>query len=1098
MRPLSLVSVLFLTLCGSLAAQDIDPALLAGMSARSIGPAGMSGRVAAIAIAKSDPDTLYVGAATGGVWRSRDGAVTFEPVFDDQPVHAIGAIAVNPHDSLDIWVGTGEGNLRNSASVGNGVYRSRDGGATWRHLGLENTERIHRVILDPRDANVAWVAALGKAWGENPERGVFKTTDGGETWRRVLYVDERTGAGELVADPEHPDHLLCSMWQYRRWPYFFRSGGPSSGVYASHDGGENWTRLGESEGFPSGPIGRVGLAFAPSDSRIVYALVEAAHSVLLRSSDGGRSFATVNRSSDVAPRPFYFNDLRVHPTQPDRLYSLDFTIRESIDGGRSFGSLSGAGSIHGDFHAMEFDPRDPRHVLVGDDGGVGETRDGGTTFRFVENLPLAQFYHVAVDDAVPYHVYGGLQDNGSWRGPSDVWRAGGIRNHEWFQVGDGDGFDVQPVPGSSTVGYSMAQGGYLMRFDLDKRSQRLIRPPPTTSGDRLRFNWNAGIATDPFDPNVVYYGSQFVHRSRDRGETWETISADLTTDDDRWQRQADSGGLTPDQTAAENHCTIMAIAPSAVERGVIWVGSDDGRLHVTRDGGANWTSVEKNVPGVPANTWIPHIEASKFAGGEAFVVFDDHRRSNLATYVYRTTDYGQTWTSLAHEGLRGYALVVEQDPVKREMLWLGTEFGLWLSLDTGARWMPWKHGLPTASVMDLVTHPREHDLVIATHGRALFVIDDVRPLRELTPQVATAPLTLFPIADARQHTIANDTGGFGFGAAEFRGASRAYGALLTFYVSSDDLPLPDSKAEKARKEVLRTANPLTWGPEKDPALAQVESDERAIPAQPKEPEIKKARLRIADATGRIVRTLEVPIVRGLNRAVWDLGRDAAKRPRIATEPERDATRESGPQVAPGEYSATLSFGGHESKQAVRILADAVQGVSAEGLAKREAALTAVHSLFESATKHSERIRELNAELDRIMAIVNRRAAAKKTGAAESEEKPATEPDDPLLAAALDAKRKLAEIERRLWQAQPPKGIIEDESVLAKIFEAYESLAGSIEAPSPTHEIRIEIARSKLETWQTAFREVQSTLVGPFATLVRDRGLGAFEATVDEK
>jgi len=424
----------------------VDPDLLAGLKARSIGPATMSGRIASIESSAANRDLVFVGTATGGLWRSVNGGLTFEPVFDDEPVASIGAVALDPSNPDAVWVGTGEGNPRNSVSVGNGIYKSLDGGRTWQHLGLEKTERIHRVIVHPRDSRVAWAAAMGQAWGENPERGVFKTVDGGKTWRKVLYVDERTGCADLVVDPSNPNKLFAAMWDYRRWPWFFRSGGPGSGLFVSYDGGESWKRLTEEDGLPKGDLGRIGLGIAASDPRIVYALVEAKKNALLRSDDGGRSWKTINSDGDVSPRPFYYADLRVDPQDPNRIYRLASGLHVSTDGGKTFELLAAFREVHPDHHAMWIDPEDPRHILEGNDGGVYESRDRGASWRFVANLPVPQFYHVRYDMAVPYNVYGGLQDNGSWKGPSDVWENGGIRNHHWQEVGFGDGFDTVPDP----------------------------------------------------------------------------------------------------------------------------------------------------------------------------------------------------------------------------------------------------------------------------------------------------------------------------------------------------------------------------------------------------------------------------------------------------------------------------------------------------------------------------------------------------------------------------------------------------------------------------------------------------------------------------
>ncbi|HKV06540.1 MAG TPA: hypothetical protein VJ725_00285, partial [Thermoanaerobaculia bacterium] len=707
------------------AASQMDPSLLAGLKARSIGPATMSGRVAAVDVADSNPDLVYVGTAAGGVWKSVNGGLTWAPTFDDQPVASIGDVQIFQPNPDVVWVGSGEGNPRNSVSIGNGVYRTLDGGLTWQHLGLEKTERIHRVVLHPRDPNVAWIAALGQLWGENPDRGVYRTTDGGRSWKKVLYVDERTGAADLIADPSNPNHLIAAMWDFRRWPWIFRSGGPGSGLYQTWDGGETWKKLTEEDGLPKGNLGRTGLAISHSNPNIIYALVEADKSALLRSDDNGKTWKTVNDDPRTAERPFYYADIKVDPEWPNRLYNLTARLQVSEDSGKTWNGLGRSREIHGDYHDLWINPNDPEHMIAANDGGLGISRDRGETWMFVGNLPVGQFYHVNVDMDRPYNVYGGLQDNGSWRGPSSTREGGGIRSSSWEVVGGGDGFDTSPDPEDSMKGYSMSQGGELVRWDLRSRSATTIRPPDPLPGDgreKLRFNWNAGLAQDPFEPGTIYYGSQYLHKSTDRGDNWTIISPDLTTDDPEKQKGSQSGGLTPDVTAAENHTTIVAIAPSPREKGVLWVGTDDGRLHVTRDGGKTWTSVEKNVSGVPANTWIPHITPSKYDAASAFVVFDNHRRADFAPYVYRTDDWGKTWKSLTTKDVQGYAYKVEQDPVDKDLLFLGTEFGLWVSFDGGARWHRWTHGVPTTSVMDLVVHPRDQDLVIATHGRAMYIV----------------------------------------------------------------------------------------------------------------------------------------------------------------------------------------------------------------------------------------------------------------------------------------------------------------------------------------------------------------------------------------
>ncbi|HYR29853.1 MAG TPA: hypothetical protein VEU30_15390, partial [Thermoanaerobaculia bacterium] len=707
----ALFLLLLLLTTTSLTAQ-IDPQLLSGMRARSIGPASMSGRVAAIDAVESDPEIVWVGAATGGVWKSTNGGLSFTPLFDDQPVAAIGAVAIFQPSPDIVWVGTGEGNPRNSMSVGNGIYKTVDGGKTWQHLGLDKSERIHRIITHPRAPNIAWVAAMGQAWGQNADRGIFKTTDGGKTWTKVLYVNEKTGAADLVIDPTNPNKLFAAMWEYRRWPWFFNSGGPGSGLYVTYDGGASWKKFTEEDGMPKGDLGRIGIAVSRSNPSVVYALVEANKSALLRSDDGGRKWTAVNTEANIASRPFYYADIRVDTEDPNRVYNVHSLISLSTDGGKTFKVLVPFAKVHPDYHALWIDPNDATHLYAGNDGGVAESEDRGSSWRFVATLPLAQYYHIALDNETPYNVYGGMQDNGSWKGPNTTWETAGIRNWDWQEVGFGDGFATVPIPTDPMVGYAMSQEGYLVRWNLRTGERKDIRPPSPDAAVPIRFNWNAAIAVDPFEPDTVYYGSQFVHKSTNRGDAWTTISGDLTTNRKEWQHQGKSGGLTLDVTSAENFTTILTIAPSPIERGVIWTGSDDGRVHVTRDGGETWTSVEANIKGVPANTWVPEIKASRHAAGTAFIVFDDHRRSNWTPYVYRTTDYGKTWTSLVTKTIQGYALSIEQDPVDPDLLFLGTEFGLWVSNDAGRSWLKWKHGFPTVSVMGLAIQPREHDLVI--------------------------------------------------------------------------------------------------------------------------------------------------------------------------------------------------------------------------------------------------------------------------------------------------------------------------------------------------------------------------------------------------
>ena len=1103
MRRTLLVTLAAIVLSAGLSAipltAALDPSLLAGLKARSIGPAAMSGRIAAIESSAANPNIVYAGTATGGVWKSVNGGLSWQPIFDDQPVASIGAVTLDPSNPDTVWVGSGEGNPRNSVSVGNGIYKSLDGGRTWRHLGLEKTERIHRVIVHPTDPNTVWAAAMGQAWGENPERGVFKTVDGGRTWRKVLYVDERTGCADLVADPSNPNKLFAAMWDYRRWPWSFRSGGPGSGIHVSHDGGESWKKLTEEDGLPKGVLGRIGLAIAPSDPRVVYALVEARNNALLRSDDGGRSWKTVNSEGDVSPRPFYYADIRVDPRDPNRLYRLASLLHASSDGGKSFEAIATFREVHPDHHAMWINPADPRHILEGNDGGIYESRDRGASWRFVSNLPVPQFYHVRYDMEVPYNVYGGLQDNGSWKGPSDVWENGGIRNQHWQEVAFGDGFDTVPDPRDSMRGYAMSQEGYLVRYDLRTGERKDIRPAPPAQPDAeddLRFNWNAAIAIDPFAPDTIYYGSQYVHKSTDRGETWTIISADLTTDNPEWQKAAQSGGLTPDVTGAENFTTLVALAPSPIQQGVLWAGSDDGRLHVTRDGGETWTSVEKNFRGVPENTWIPHIHPSSHDAGTAFVVFDNHRRSDWTPYVARTTDFGRTWTSLAGDGrenLRGYALAIVQDPVDPDLLFLGTEFGLWVSLDGGKGWMRFDHGVPTVSVMDLAIHPREHDLIVATHGRGIYIVDDIGPLRSVSRLVSETTqkeaIHLFEIGDAMQHPIAQ-TGSSRFpGAGEFRGQAQPYGALITWSMNVPGLPHPDEEKERERKESERAGRAERDAQEggkplvvDDPPAEEEEAEGR--PGRRDRPKGPEAKIEVLDESGKVIRTFQAPVTQGVNRAAWNLRRDTYRRI-----PRRDVNpffEPAGPEVLPGTYRIRVSYKDHKSaEQTVRVLPDPRYEGRLGGRQANSEAQERAGRIQEALAEAVERINQTRSDVDAVTARLKAREDKERKGREETAPPSPDSPAGALMKSARELRRKLDEVERQLWQPEGTKGIQAETDAENQLTYAMRAIGSSYDAPTPAQLAYLERAEEEAREALAAFNQLFSQDVAAFRARVRE-------------
>ena len=616
-------TLLLLLIQMSLAAQNFSTELLKDMKPRSIGPGGMSGRVTSIDVVHDNTDIMYVGTASGGLWKSESGGVKWEPIFENEATASIGAVAIQQSNPSVIWAGTGEGNPRNSLNGGYGIYRSLDGGHSWDLMGLEKTRHIHRILIDPTNPNIVYVGAIGSPWGAHKERGVFKTVDGGKTWSKVLFSNNNTGVGDMVMDPTNPNKLIVALWEHKREPWFFNSGGEGSGIFITHDAGKTWEKRTEKDGLPEGELGRIGLAIAKNKPTIVYALIEAKKNALYKSTDGGFSFNKVNDKDDIGNRPFYYSDIFVDPQNENRIYSVFTYVNVSEDGGKNFKQLMPAygvdNGVHPDHHAWWIHPSNGNFMIDGNDGGMNITRDGGKTWRFIGNLPVAQFYHIAVDNELPYNVYGGMQDNGSWRGPAYVWRSQGIRNDYWQEISFGDGFDVLPDPDNSRYGWSMSQQGYVNRYDWKTGNNYTVRPIHPDPNIKLRFNWNAAIHIDPFDNNTIYFGSQFVHKSTDKGLTWKLISGDLTTNDPEKQKQNESGGITMDATGAENHTTILVIEPSPMEQNMLWVGTDDGKVHYTQNSGTSWIEVTKNIPKLPKGSWISQIKASNKQRGEALL-----------------------------------------------------------------------------------------------------------------------------------------------------------------------------------------------------------------------------------------------------------------------------------------------------------------------------------------------------------------------------------------------------------------------------------------------------------------------------------------------
>ncbi len=757
-----------------------DSATISGLPARNIGSATMSGRVAAVdAITINGRMTLFVGAATGGVWKSVNGGTTFTSVFDRQPVQSIGAITIDPSNPKVVWVGTGEGWVRNSVSIGDGIYKSTDGGDNWTNVGLGGTEHISKILVDPKNGNNVVACAVGHLWNDSDQGGVYKTSDGGKTWRKVLGgPNPSTGCGGLSASRQDPNTIFASTWDVRRQGWTFRSGGPGSGVFKSTDGGEHWTELTDanSKGLPAKPWGRIALAVAPGKPNVIYAMVESKNSALYRSDDAGQSWTRLDASQFMVWRPFYFANLIVDPKDENKVFKPDLGLLLSVNGGKSFSFVANA---HGDFHDVWIDPTNPNIVFAGDDGGLWRSEDGGTRWKHQLNLPISQFYHVSTDNDDPYHVYGGLQDNSVWIGDSSY--PGGISNAQWENVFGGDGFWAFEDPADPDYVYAESQGGEIGRVNRHTLEVRSIKPFPNYNEKKLRFNWNTPVALSPNEKGTIYIGAQFLFRSRDHGQSWDRISPDLTTNDPEKQKQEESGGVTIDNSAAEMHTSIYSISESPKNGQIIWVGTDDGNVQITRDGAKTWTNVVGNVQGLAPNSWVSTIAASRFDEADAYATFDRHTYGDMAPYAYKTTDYGKTWTSLnlAENGVKGYAHVITEDPVDPSVLYVGTEFGLWISVDDGAHWAQYKgSNFPAVAVRDIVVQPKTSDLVLATHGRGIWIIDNIAPLRSLTPDFMTKNAV---VLDGKAIQYFNSNGGWPQGDEAFVAPERPSDAMITYY-----------------------------------------------------------------------------------------------------------------------------------------------------------------------------------------------------------------------------------------------------------------------------------------------------------------------------
>jgi len=898
---------------------------------RNIGPSIMGGRVSDVEGVPGDLRIVYVGAASGGVWKTVDGGITWKPIFDDQPVSSIGDLALEPGNPEVLYVGTGESNLRNSVSFGNGVYKSTDGGASFRHLGLADTRHISRVVINPRNPERVYVGAFGHAFGPNPERGVFRSLDGGGSWEKVLYIDERHGVADLEIDPQNPNILYAAFWHFERKPWTLESGSESGGLYKSVDGGTTWKKL--EKGLPR-LLGRMGVKVASSRPEIVYALAESREGTLFRSEDRGESFTKVSSDVRIVSRGFYFADLRVDPTNENRLFTLSGSLNLSIDGGKSFERISR--SMHSDYHALWIDPEDPGRMWQGHDGGAGVSYNGGQTWEFVSVLPLGQFYSIFADNREPfYYVGGGLQDNATWYGPSRNGEPFGILPDDWREISNGDGFQAVFHPEEPEVTLTEYQGGRMVRTDNRTREIQFVSPYAPTMGGApasafdVRFNWNAPIVASPRDGMTVYFAGNKVFRTRDFGSTWETLSPDLTTNDP--EKLGSAGGpVWQENTTAEYHCTIVSFAESPADALVLWAGTDDGNLQLSRDGGVSWENVVANVRGVPARSTVSHVEPSRKGPGVAYVSFDRHLLDDLHPYVFRTEDFGKSFVEIGRSlPENAYLWVLREDPKNPDLLYAGTELGLYATRDSGKSWERLHlKNLPTVAVHDLLVHPRDNDLVVGTHGRGLFIFDDATPIQRML-DAADKRAHLFPIRRAVRFQVKPTR--YGIGDKVYVGPNPPYGALVRYFLKEEA------------------------------------------------PEETTLKLEILDEGGALLRTLDdLSRKPGVGRASWDLNLEPPtprkpKPPKAELKKGEEAEAErgpSGPRVPPGRYRARLIVGEESFEESFDVVSNPAAGID-------DSELAAQFRMTKSIWEMQSEINGLLQSLDSLKSqIEDRKSAAK--------------------------------------------------------------------------------------------------------------------------
>ncbi len=939
---LSASAILLTALAFTAHAQSDLESIVGGLEWRELGPTIMGGRVADLAVDESNPAIFYVGTATGGLWRTTSHGAHWEPLFEDQPTSSIGDVTLAPSNSNLIWVGTGEPQNRQSSPWGNGVYKSTDAGRTWTHMGLAETHHIARIVIHPANPDVVYVAAVGHLWGANPERGVYRTTDGGVTWEKVLYVDEHTGAIDMVMDPSDPETLFAAMYQRRRAGYGFDGGGPGSGIYRTFDGGETWNEL--VNGLPEGEKGRIGLEIYRRDGNIVYAIVQARGGQgVYRSTDRGDSWEQLSETNN---RPMYYSQVWIDPNDPDRIYLGGSRLFVSSDGGKTF-TNDGAQDVHLDHHTMWIDPNNSNHMILGGDGGVTATFDRGEHWRQYRNLPIAQFYEIGVDMRDPYHVCGGLQDNGSWCVPTNTRSNQGIRTRDWYNVGSGDGFYTLIDPNDPTLMFAESQGGNLTRVNLTAMERTRIRPVlRTTDAEdeeeeprRYRFNWDTPIVMSAHNSARIYIGANVLLRSTDRGMSWSEISHDLTTQIDR--DTLEIMGVKPsDRTLSQNDGisssgNITAIAESPLNADLLYVGTDDGNVHVTRDGGTNWTEITANFRNLPARTYVTRLVASRANEGTVYAAFDGHRNDDFAPYVFVSDDYGERWESKIAGLPDGWSInAFAEHHRNSNLLFVGNEVGVYFSVDRGESWVRLKNNLPTVPVDDIVIHPRENDLVIGTHGRGIWVMHDITPLEELSPTTLASASHLFTTQTATSYNLYTPQG---WTPAVYAAPNPPQGARIRYYLKDDLATTPAVVAANGNG-----------------------SPNGASPNGAESNDSVRARLVIVDAQGETVRELDGPGTAGIHEVIWDLRLPPPYEPEENQQEQRGFFRTPrGPKVLPGQYAVRLEAAGTMASSSFTVRLDQRIEISEADLQARQDAMLSMYALAKPMHEAGLAVRRLN-------------------------------------------------------------------------------------------------------------------------------------------